>query len=49
MIERKAFFEVLPKSSKTSVTEYLDNNQEASTMEIVIGCHILEKTDESNQ
>lgn len=62
MIERKAFFEVLLKSSKTSVTEYvvvslticlssesLDNNQETSTMEIVMGGHILEKTDEWNQ
>ena len=62
MIGRKAFFEVLLKSSKTSVTEYvvvslticlssesLDNNQETSSMEIVMGGHILEKTDESNQ
>ena len=62
MIGRKAFFEVLLKSSKTSVTEYvvvslticlssesLDNNQETSSMEIVMGSHILEKTDESNQ
>lgn len=62
MIGRKAFFEVLLKSSKTSVTEYvvvslticlssesLDNNQETSSMEINMGGHILEKTDESNQ